>query len=76
MSYGRLKRGESAPSFTQEEQQMRMKLLRLVKDDWPRELQDAVFLEDCPTAEAALNLVLKHGVRRAHRLIEEMNNDD
>jgi hypothetical protein len=73
MSFGPLKRGEAAPAFTPAEIEARRCLLDIVKDVWPVELQDEVFLRDTPTPATAARLVQRYGVRRAQKLIEGMN---
>ena len=61
------------PSPLSDEINSRKFLINLVRGCWTDALQDRVFLHDEPTADAALALVQKYGVRRAGRLILKMN---
>ena len=61
------------PSPLPDEIVRRRLLVNLIRGYWSDALQDRVFLRDEPTAEAALALVQKYGVRRAGRLIIKMN---
>ena len=66
-------RGNSVKSPDPDEIMSRKLLINLVRGVWSDALQDQVFLRDEPTAEMALELVERYGVRRAERIILKMN---